>query len=142
MKFITLEGNPISTQHAYANGNGRRFLTTKARALKEDYQWQVKQQWDNGMLEGDLSVDIILYFGDERKRDFDNFHKLSIDSLEGIVFKDDAQITEATVIKAIDKKRPRIEIRIWCDNMCQTCGKICKSASWLTRHMQTEHEID
>jgi len=115
MKTITLKGSPISTQHVYVTGNrtSHRYMVPKARALKEDYQWQVKQQWKGKMLEkNDLAVNIIIFFKDKRRRDWDNWHKLSMDALEGIVYKDDSQIQEAHIFKEIDKDNPRIEISI------------------------------
>lgn len=45
-----------------------------------------------------------------RKSDWDNFHKLSMDALTGIVWADDSQIVEANVRKEYDPKKPRIEI--------------------------------
>ena len=35
---------------------------------------------------GRLEVTICLYFKDNRRRDWDNWHKLSMDALQGIVF--------------------------------------------------------
>lgn len=112
MKKITLTGNPISTQNAYLSRGKRRFLSHKARTRKQQYEWEVKNQWKGEPLEGDLSIDIVLYFGTKRRVDWDNFHKISTDSLEGIVFKDDSQIQEAHVIKDYDKENPRIEMVI------------------------------
>lgn len=53
---------------------------------------------------------IVLYFGAKRKADWDNFHKLSMDALTGIVYLDDSQVVKATVTKRYDKQRLRIEI--------------------------------
>ena len=107
---LTLKGNPISTQHAYGHTGNRRYMTAKAKALKEDYQWQVKEQYKGQIIEDDLVANILLYFKDNRRRDWDNWHKISMDSLEGIVYKDDSQIQEAHIFKEIDKDNPRIEI--------------------------------
>lgn len=87
-------------------------MTKKAKDRKKQYQLEAKSQWKKNPLTTDTFIDIILYFGDKRKRDWDNFHKLSMDSLEGIVLQDDAQIQEATVHKEYDKENPRIEIFI------------------------------
>lgn len=88
-----------------------RYMVTKAKNLKEDYQWQVKKQWNNKpLLSGFIKVQIVTYHGDHRKNDWDNFHKLSMDALTGIVYEDDSQIKEANVIKEYDKLNPRIEI--------------------------------
>jgi Holliday junction resolvase RusA-like endonuclease len=113
MANITLKGNPISTNNTYFHlKTGIRIMSTKARALKEDYQWQAKSQWKKQPLDCDLSVSIKLYFGTRRKVDWDNFHKLSMDALTGIVWVDDSQIQRATVEKFYDKENPRIELTV------------------------------
>lgn len=110
---IILKGNPISTNNCYFHlRTGIRIMSSKARALKEDYMWQAKSQWRQKPREGDLEVCIKIYFGTKRKVDWDNFHKLSMDSLTGIVWKDDSQIQKATVEKFYDKALPRLEITV------------------------------
>jgi crossover junction endodeoxyribonuclease RusA len=62
------------------------------------------------MILDDVIVTIALYFGDKRRRDIDNWHKILLDSLTGIVWKDDSQIQEMRVTKNIGK--PRIELTV------------------------------
>lgn len=109
-------GNPMSTQHIYLQKGRVRFMRKEAKERKEQYQWEAKSQWKEKILTGDIAISIKLHFGDKRKRDWDNFHKLSMDALSGIVWEDDGQITMATVYKSYDKEKPRIEIEIL-DNM-------------------------
>ena len=113
---ITIIGKPRSTNNIYktlCRGNfPTRYLSAEGKALKEDYQWQAKSQWHNGILTGPIKVTIHTYHDNCRKNDWDNFHKLSMDALTGIVYLDDSQIEEATVIKGIDRAIPRIEIEI------------------------------
>ena len=111
MKII-LTGNPYSTGNIYFSGlrPGMRFLNKKAKKQKEDYQYQAIQQWNSDCLTGNLDIEIKLYFGDKRKRDWDNYHKLSMDALTGIVWEDDSQIQSAKVEKFYDKENPRIEL--------------------------------
>lgn len=110
--MIILEGKPISTQHIYGQRGKIRYMKKEGKELKESYQWQVKSQWKKPMIEGDCEVEIDLYFGDRRRRDWDNWHKLTMDALEGIVIKDDSQIQRAIVNKKYDKSNPRVEIKI------------------------------
>ena len=112
MQKIILTGAPISTNSCYRHSRNITYLTPKARKLRKDYTTQAQQQWKKPPLKTELFIDIILYFGDKRKRDWDNYHKLSMDSLEGVVFENDCQIKEATVHKEYDKENPRIEIII------------------------------
>jgi Holliday junction resolvase RusA-like endonuclease len=113
---ITLLGEPKSTQSIYrASCRGQfptLYMTKEGKDLKENYQWQVQSQCIGSPFEGDISVQIILYFGTKRKCDWDNFHKLSMDALTGIVWVDDSQIKSARVTKSYDKANPRIEIEI------------------------------
>jgi Holliday junction resolvase RusA-like endonuclease len=112
MKII-LKGNPISTNNCYYNIRANmRILSPKARALKEDYGWQAKQQYKGIPIGNELELYIKIYFGTKRKYDWDNFHKLSMDALTGIVWEDDSQIRKATVEKLYDKENPRIEIEL------------------------------
>lgn len=110
--MIVLHGNPISTQHAYGQHGKIRYMKKTAKDLKEQYQWEAKSQWKKKPLTTDLSIIIRLFFGDKRRRDWDNWHKISMDSLSGIVFEDDSQIREATITLHQDKTDPRIEIEI------------------------------
>jgi len=114
---IILTGNPLSTQNVYKiasrGGFARMYMSKEGKDRKEEYHWELKQQWGRKKpLQGNLSIGIDLYFGDKRKRDWDNFHKLSMDAMSGIVWDDDSQVLEAVVKKEYDKKNPRIEINI------------------------------
>jgi len=114
--MIILEGKPQSTNNLYrtASRNNRVivYMTGDGKITKALYQFQAREQWHKPIIIGDLEVTIRLYFTDNRRRDWDNWHKISMDSLSGIVWKDDQQIRKATVEKFIDKKNPRIEIDI------------------------------
>lgn len=142
MRYITLTGNPLSTNNIYRSAGKIRYMTKTAKARKEQYQWEAKSQWEGEPLEGDICVNILLYFGNKRRNDWDNAHKLSMDSLEGICYNDDSQITEAHVFKLYDKENPRIEISLLTDNMCTTCGKLFNTNRGLAQHIRKEHEED
>ncbi len=87
-------------------------MRSEAKNRKEQYQWEAKSQWRKKPLEGDICVVITLYFGDKRRRDWDNFHKISQDSLAGIAWVDDSQIKKAIVHVDYDKTNPRMTIEI------------------------------
>lgn len=116
MASIILKGSPISTgsiyKHMCAGRFPRVYMTNEGKSLKEDYGWQAKSQWKLQPLDKDIELDIKLYFKTNRKCDWDNFHKLSMDALTGIVWLDDSQIKKATVEKFYSKENPRIEITI------------------------------
>ena len=116
MKLV-LTGNPLSTQSIYRSACRGKFPTvymTKAgKKLKEHYQSEVREQYKDKVTSKDCLLDIILYFGDKRRRDVDNFNKLVLDSLQGIVYEDDKQIHSLSITKDYSKENPRVEIFIY-----------------------------
>ena len=90
----------------------RVYMSHEGKALKESYQWQAKSQWKKKTTDKPVAVHITLFFKNGHKHDIDNFGKLLLDSLTDIVWVDDSQIAQMTVIKMMDKARPRIEINI------------------------------
>lgn len=115
MKII-LTGEPKSSQTCYKYACKGSFPTLymdkKCKDIKEDYYWQAKSQFKQEPLTDDLKISITLFFGRRGQRDWDNFHKLSMDALTGVVWEDDSQIQVAHVYKDFDKDNPRIEIEI------------------------------
>lgn len=113
---IILSGNPLSTQTIYRYtciGRFARLYMAKAgKKLKEQYQADARMQYEGEMILGDCELEITLFFKDKRRRDIDNFNKLVLDSLEGVVYEDDKQIQRLTIIKNYSKENPRIEIII------------------------------
>lgn len=116
---ITLLGEPKSTQHCYKfvcrGAFPSMYMDKKCKDIKEGYQWEARSQYKGDPLEGPLKIEITLYFKTKRIVDWDNFHKLSMDALSGIVWQDDSQILDAVVHKRRDKENPRIEITV--DNL-------------------------
>jgi len=111
---LILKGNPKSTQHCYKYTCRGRFATCymskECKDLKKDYQLQIKSQWGKKPLTSEIDMRIELFFGDKRKRDIDNFNKLILDAMIGIIYEDDNQIQSLLVIKNYDKDNPRVEI--------------------------------
>jgi Holliday junction resolvase RusA-like endonuclease len=87
-------------------------MTPDKKALKEQYQWEARSQWNGKPLDGDVEVSITLYFGTKRRADLDNFNKLSLDALTGIAYLDDSQIAKLSIERGYDKARPRIEVAV------------------------------
>lgn len=88
-------------------------MSKEGRQRKEQYQWEAKVQWRGSQsLTGPVELAVRLYFPDKRTRDIDNYHKLSLDALSGIVYEDDKQIQRMVIEKFIDKDNPRIEIEV------------------------------
>lgn len=93
--------------------SARVYMGASGKSLKESYQWQIKSQWRNGCTRKNVRLEIKLVFGDKRRRDIDNYGKILLDSLSGMVFEDDSQIQEMTIKKDYDKEDPRTEIEVF-----------------------------
>ena len=115
MKII-LYGQPLSTQSIYkytcARGFPNLYMTKAGKDIKEYYALAAKSQWGKKPLEDDLEINVKLYFKDKGKHDIDNFNKLLLDSLTGILWKDDSQIKKSITEMLYNKLKPRIEIKI------------------------------
>lgn len=115
MKIILL-GIPQSTNHIYKShcrfGYPTVYMTKEGKDLKESYQWQAKSQWKQKPSKRVFEISVELYFKDKRRRDVDDYNKILLDSLTGIVWSDDSQIWKITITKFIDAKKPRIEVDI------------------------------
>lgn len=113
---ITLLGEPLSTNSIYKSLCRGKFasiyMSNAGRALKESYQWQARSQVKIKPLEGCLHVDMEIYTKTKRKCDIDNFNKICFDSLTGVAWLDDSQITSLSIKKCYSKENPRITLFI------------------------------
>lgn len=112
MNKILLKTKPIPLNALYRAYNGRYLLSKLGRETKIALEWEVRSQWQSNPLKTDVIVNLILYFGDKRKRDIDAYLKVLLDSMNNIVYRDDSQIKELHVYKEFDKANPRVEISI------------------------------
>lgn len=113
---IILTGEPKSTNNLYRSVCRGKFPTVymseSGKSLKTSYQNQARKQYRGKIVDKDLYVVVKLFFKTKRKFDIDNANKILLDSLTGIVWKDDSQIQEMLIIKGYDKENPRIELKI------------------------------
>lgn len=111
---ITLKGTPPSTSQIYKYcriGNYiSGYMTADGKRIKEEYAWEMKSQYREGILSGEIRLRVEYYFKGKRKRDIDNFSKLWLDAGSGIIWEDDSQINELHLFKFRDDENPRIEI--------------------------------
>lgn len=113
MKTITLLTKAVPINQKYFVVRGRMLLSTKYRDAKEAMQWEIKSTWGNfAPLEGSVELNIMFYYGDNRKRDIDAYLKILLDSMSGIVYEDDSQIDAMHVYKEVDKEKPRTVIQV------------------------------
>lgn len=93
-----------------------RILTKQARAWKEyagyiALQQKKEQGWEYSQNEK-LIMELCVFWGDNRRRDTHNLHKLIADSFEGILYDDDKYLLMRDMDFDIDKSNPRVEIII------------------------------
>jgi Holliday junction resolvase RusA-like endonuclease len=93
---------------------GARLITApEYRAAKTAAEWEIKRQWREPMMHGEVKLRALAYFPNRQKRDCGNYRKLCTDALTGIAYTDDSQLVSETWEKAgIDRENPRIEIEI------------------------------
>jgi Holliday junction resolvase RusA-like endonuclease len=106
---IILEGQPVSVNRLY---RGRRFLTPEGKSIKHVYASQARTQYKGAVLDGPIRVDAHVYFQSRASSDIDNALKGTLDSLTGVLWKDDRQIQELHAYKCQDKENPRVELLI------------------------------
>lgn len=88
------------------------YMTSEGKAIKESYQWQARSQYRDIPLSEPLGASLRVFFSTKRQHDVDNYNKLILDALTGIVWVDDSQLQELHIYKDYDKEKPRIEITI------------------------------
>lgn len=106
---------PVSLNSAYMVGKGSNFtLSKRGKKFKDDCQDFLKEQFTKKPLGGKLKVSILFQLYSFREKiDLDNMLKLTMDSMTGIVFKDDSQVYEIYTKKEIGMKRDEIHIIIY-----------------------------
>jgi Holliday junction resolvase RusA-like endonuclease len=87
-------------------------MKKRPRQQKDSYIAQASEQYKWTILLCDIVIEANIYYGDKRIRDIDNYNKLWMDALSGILYKDDKQIIGLMLYKHYDKENPRIIIDV------------------------------
>jgi len=93
-QLVTIKGRPAFIKRK------------KAREYVKAFQLQCMNLEDE-MLEGDLWVDITIYYA-SRRPDLDE--SVILDCMQGFIYKNDRQVKEKWVRWGLDKENPRAEI--------------------------------
>lgn len=112
IKTITLYTKPIPVNQKFFIVKGRNILSKKYRDTKYALALETRSQAKFEPYRGNLAMNVMMYFGDNRKRDIDAYLKILLDSMEGIVYENDNQIVELHCFKEVDIKNPRTVIQI------------------------------
>lgn len=62
-------------------------------------------------IEGKVQMEIVVCFGDNRRRDVDNCAKALCDGAQGIAYKDDSQVWDLR-IRRVEDGDPRAEVEV------------------------------
>lgn len=79
------------------------YMVTKAKDWKTEFQQILKEQYKDGPIETPVALTIIFSFIDNKLLDLDNCLKITIDSLKGVVFKDDHQVVSLSAHKKMNQ---------------------------------------
>jgi Holliday junction resolvase RusA-like endonuclease len=101
---------PEPDNHLYLQKGYMRFMIAKAKKWKENTQVEAKKLWNKKPLECPVWLDVQFFL--KRERDIQGSTKLLCDSLEGIVYANDKQITEVTLHKEFNKENPHCIIKV------------------------------
>lgn len=124
MITVELFGKPIPQQRPrFARRGSHVHCYDNQANLKEGYKWQIKSQFKDDPWEIPLALDLVFFMpipkatsaikkrqmahgviAHMKKPDIDNLQKFVLDCLNGILFKDDSQITEIRAKKMYANK--------------------------------------
>lgn len=107
---------PPPLNHYYYHRGVKRVLSEKGRAYKVDTLVRAKSQGAT-VFQGELAVSITL-FRKARRGDIDGPLKCLLDSLQGIAYVNDSQISELHVLRLEDPANPRVRVTVakWAKN--------------------------
>lgn len=106
---LTLHWPPALNSY-YRTWKGRILISEKGRGYRTAAALSARAQGVTPM-EGELAVALWLY-RPRRIGDIDGFLKATFDSLNGVAWGDDSQVTELHVWRRDDKANPRVELEV------------------------------
>ena len=109
---FTVNGPPVPKARARRGRNGRWYTPSKTRRYEEAVGWAARAAGIHNPLEGSVRLHVVLWMPDRRRRDVDNCAKSICDGLNGIAWADDSQVSELTIVRRLDRLRPRAEVSI------------------------------
>jgi len=99
---------PPSANRYWRSVGGRVLVSQEARDYKATAGWMAKAQGCD-MATGEVTVHVDV-FRPQRRGDLDNYLKILLDAMAGILWADDDQITGIVAHRYDDKDDPRVEI--------------------------------
>ena len=116
MKF-TAPGAPVPKERPRTfttrSGKVRTITPTRTQAYEDMVAWFARAEGiDDSLWDSDVSVRMWFYMPDNRRRDVDNLAKSVLDSVSGLIFKDDTQVRHVEAWKLLDRQNPRTEVEV------------------------------
>jgi len=118
---FTVQGNPIPKGRPRVvlrqrpdGYRGHAFTPPQTKAWERVVGWKARSVMDGREpLAGEIAVMLEFYRVNAVACDLDNLAKAVMDALNGICYRDDRQIAEMHIVRFVDRKDPRVEIKIW-----------------------------
>lgn len=96
-----------------AAGRGGLIISPAGREYKQRARWETKAQWRDEIIEPPATVSLMIRVYRPRKAgDLDNYLKLILDVLSGVVYADDSQVVFIAASRHEDRLHPRAEVEV------------------------------
>lgn len=114
MRFtFTVPGPPRPKERPRVRRDGRTFTPERTRA----YESHVKAcclstpGWSNPWVhDGEYRLDVVVYVSGAARADLDNVLKAIADALQGVAYRNDRQVSHATILRL--QGEPRAEVTV------------------------------
>ena len=101
---------PPSANRYWRSYRGRVVKSEEARAYQQEAGWIAKASGFD-CTKSDVAITVKVY-RPQKSGDLDNFLKVTLDSLKGIIYDDDKQVKVIHAERYDDKKNPRVDLLI------------------------------
>ncbi len=112
---IVFYGRQKTKSNNYKMGNNNFYIDSKVRKYETELKNLAKKEMKKqglSLLTTPITMDVVFYVIDKRRRDIDNLMKTVADALNKVVYKDDSLICVIHMQKRLDRDNPRTEIEI------------------------------
>ena len=108
--ILTLPEPPSSNRY-WRNVNGRMVLSKDAKTYRASVSVACMRARIRSPITGPVAV-TLRWFRGRKSGDLDNRIKQTLDSIQGVIVGDDAQVCELHCYREDDKTNPRLELEV------------------------------
>ena len=111
-------GEPVAKQRPRVTRGGasgpRTYTPNKTLIAERQVAWTFRHFYPSVLVDDDhdFKVTLEFYIGSKRRIDIDNLVKTILDGLNGVVWKDDSQVTDLRAQKVLKFPEPHTWIRL------------------------------